>query len=220
MKVRVLLLFIILVAGMQSGFAQVLREAGLHFGTSLSSVTLNTEENVGNYMRETQPIAGVAAWGRLDFLQHKNLSITTRIGYLQKGGRAFHPLMKERLDYRLHYLSTLFGVSGRLHFQKISPYIEMGPRMDFLVSKKDEIYGFLNESAMSFGGWGAVGVRWNGEKWGIGIEGLRTFNLNVIHEYPAGAADSFLNGTLSDETYVINMSVLFKIRCDQIVLIE
>lgn len=159
-----------------------------------------------------------------EFLHHKNFRLATDIRFIQKGGKIDeqHPYYKwvysngsSEVKTKLSFLSWNIVPMAMLNINKFSPYIFVGPRMDYFhySSSEDPIYN-SNNRRLHFGITSGMGVNYRiNKKNMLLLEAIKYFNFIPYYEsYTPDPPCAFCYigyertlGKLNDRTIVINV---------------
>jgi opacity protein-like surface antigen len=144
MKSRLLLALLLLVPVASSG--QFIRAFGVKAGAALASQTWDYAASYNDLSTESR--WGIDAGIYVEWLTIPVFSVSSEVHYIQKGMKFSVLLTSEQSpegwgEYRtflprVDYLSTLLLAKARLLDGEISPYIVVGPRVDFLLQDRGE----------------------------------------------------------------------------------
>ena len=122
-------------------------------GISISSIRNNKSDQIlpDSHVGYTSSIG-------VEYLEHKYFSISTELGYIQKGGRIASDIysgdeypIANKLDIRLDYiqLNTTFRI--RFPMSKFSTYSGVGPKIDIPVSSNSNLgFDAFNGTSLDF----------------------------------------------------------------------
>lgn len=126
-----------------SSHAQLVQDYGVKGGITFSSLQSSKYDSVPG-RRTGYSIVGFAEW-----LDLNAFSLMTEAGYVQRGIEAS----------RLNYLTAAVMPKGYLSWEKWSPYVLAGPRIDFLQEGPDKVdANYVSVANVSFGGTVGAGV--------------------------------------------------------------
>jgi hypothetical protein len=126
--------------------AQLISEWGVIGGYTSSNINTDKFDDISK--RRSGFIAGVYS----GFLNNPLFSITVQIQYSQKGfteeiietNDFGEPIQTVKANSRLDYLSIPILVNLKYSNPLITPYLVTGPRLDYLITKKNGKYKFTN----------------------------------------------------------------------------
>lgn len=210
------LLLLIAFISIHVSFAQVIR---LQAGPVIS----NLDWSVENIMRigPDKNLVGKSVFIGVDYLNGRHFNLSTNIGYLQKGDRSdiayindegellVFPEMEAVFDYLS--LNTLAEFKLPIGHRFI-PYISIGPRIEYLYGYTKD-FSFIDEMdelpnyayGVNLGG----GFKVNLRRWQIGIRSDYYLNVRKLADWVTNSDDS---GWIDDKTYLVNLTVGYKLR--------
>jgi hypothetical protein len=128
----------------------------------------------------------------VEYLENKYWSISTNLGYVRKGGKepwsnvdsAGNVISTSTASETFNYLSvnTLFNFKYPIR-ERWTPFIGVGPRMDFLISHDHTFQYFDNQGILqkkSYGVVAAVGVRGTFSTFLLGVRAEHLYNYNHL----------------------------------------
>ncbi|WP_417592709.1 outer membrane beta-barrel protein [Owenweeksia hongkongensis] len=202
----------------------------IQVGTAISKLDWTVEDVPGqpslNGVDESaysEPIQGLSVYIGIDYFDHKYYNLSTNIGYIQKGGQytVDYVLYTSVKKAQLHYLSLNTLLDLKLPVtESISPFLSLGPRIDFLSSHEGEIIENLSGKntgeldKLMYGCLLGAGAKYSLQKIQFGVRFDYYFNFTHIANYEwkrKQATYAYGNGTLKDHTYSINLVVGYKL---------
>lgn len=147
MKNILVIITLILTLTVTIAQAQFLRAYGIKAGVVRAEQKWDYSPQTGLDASGINPIWGVDAGVFAEFFDCKNFSLLTELHYVQKGStytitgtepadnaQGYIETGKEDIKERCNYLSIPVMAKLRLETGKITPYIAVGPRLEFLIS--------------------------------------------------------------------------------------
>lgn len=210
-----LLLFIALLS-LKMSFGQVLH---VQLGPTIS----NLEWSVENIRRigQDKTLTGKSAFIGLDYLNSRHFNLSTNIGYLQKGDKSDIAYIKGEGDIlifpQITALFEYFSVNTLAEIKlpiglHLIPYISVGPRMDYLYSYSKD-FSFIEEMNelphYTYGANAGGGIKLNFRRLQLGLRSDYYLNVRKMADWVSGSNDT---GWLDDQTYLVNMTVGYKLR--------
>jgi len=211
---RITLLIIVIFVSLTS-FGQTLK---IQAGPSFSSLDCNADGISMSPYNKT--IIGYSFFVGLDYFNTKYFNLSSNLGTLRKGGKhtimlmsVVGPSVERSYNAQLDYLSvnTLIDLKYPIT-DKITPYICFGPRLDYLVSFSDEYYFLTANDDLNGLNYGVVlggGLKYDWSRFQIGIHADYYLNFNNIADW--SLETSYYSGTVSDNTFTINLSLGYKL---------
>lgn len=207
---RLLLLFALFFAN------NLLTAQTIKFQTGIAVSNFDWTIGSPSWEHENESLTGFSSFSiGLDYWNHKYFNLSSNLGYLKKGGKvtvkaidgsdtyseleiAEAPIRYDMiLSAKLDYLSLNTCFEAKYPFKNnITPFISIGPRIDFLLNSydiyKDNSYGLI------CGG----GIKYNIQKIQIGIRSDYYWNFDNIDK----------NGEINDKTFTVNLTIGYKLR--------
>ncbi len=159
----------------------------------------------------------------IEYLNFKYFNLSSGLGFIQKGGKdsiMVTGVLGEdgsmaEFKIMLNYLTINTVVKLKVPIKNfITPYIIIGPRLDYLISYKEDlifikqfdeigkvnkfIYGFIT----------GAGININIRKIQVGVVFDYYFNFNKLVDY---TADKGVRNKISDRTVALNLLVGYKL---------
>lgn len=174
--------------------AQLISELGILGGYTSSNI------NVDQFDDYSKRRSGFAVGVFSDFLNNPIFSIAVQVQYTQKGfiveyietDEQGNYIQTAEANFRLHYISMPIMAKIKYRTTVISPYLLGGPRLDYLIGRKNGVFKYTNVSSESnfannfsifvFGG--TVGA-------GIKLPPISKLNLAFEFAYNFDFTDSF-----------------------------
>lgn len=170
-----------------------------------------------------ETLIGYSFFAGLDYLDKKYFNLSSNFGLVRKGGKGEFKLTnamgeltdetvieKATLDYLS--LNTLIDIKYQFK-EKISPFISIGPRFDYLISYSNHFDGLeeidkLNRTSLGLilGG----GIKYDLSKIQFGLRA--DYYLNFIKVGDWSAETGNIGGEISDNTISINLTIGYKLR--------
>lgn len=196
-------------------FSQVIN---VQTGTSLS--TLNWKLEDGTIIFNNRMI-GYSAFLGADYMDNRNVNLSSNIGWIRKGGRDKILYTNEYgvgagtvdQDATLDYISANTTVDLKYPIQdKIIPFISVGPRIDFLVAHNSyfDVIKDANElKSVSFGLLLGVGVKYDLSDFQFGLRADYCMNFTKIADW--SSETNRIAGQINDKTLLINLTFGYKL---------
>jgi opacity protein-like surface antigen len=183
--------------------AQTIKNYGVKFGIAAS----NPMWEVGSRsMSGVQTKYGIDFGIFADWALSNKLFITSELHFVQKGLKAEFGNADSisNSDYpSISYLSIPIALKYTLNDYEVEPYILIGPRIDFAISKKEtnwSTYVYKNTKDVDFGMNIGVGVQTKA------LLGIGT-GLEVRYCPSFTKVDSSIQGDIKNRTYEINLFI-------------
>jgi opacity protein-like surface antigen len=200
-------------------FGQTLK---IQAGSSLSK--LDWEINSINLEPPyNKTLLGYSIFAGLDYIDKKFFNLSSNIGFLSKGGKGEITFTDENgvptgstttAKPTLNYISinTFIDIKYPI-IEKISPFISIGPRFDYLVSYSKEFDGLNDIDALKKYNFGLLlggGVKYDLSKIQIGLRADYYLNFIKIGDWPAKNGN--LGGKVIDKTLTLNLTIGYKLK--------
>lgn len=207
------LLIIILLINTIMSNAQIIDRISFNYGITNSDINWNIEQDpslpslndFGN-----RKITGFYSGIDIDYLKSKFFSLSTGIGFYQKGAKYDWSNRVSKLD--LNYLTFDTKVKVKYDFNNFTPYLIMGPRIDYLLkfsSAFDEFdrLGMMNK--INYGLVYGLGIQYDLGKIILGLAWKNNVNFNSI----AKNSGEYMNPSfkIKDKTMVFNLDFGIKL---------
>ena len=211
-----ILLIIYLIVSTHSSFGQIIK---LQAGPSVS----NLEWSIDNITPrgEEKVLVGNSVFLGIDYLEHRHFNLSSHLGYLRKGdrseityvdddGQVFElPSIKVVFDYFSFNTQAEFNFPFKNH---LIPFVGAGPRVDYLYSYTKD-FSFIEELddlptfyyGLNLGG----GFKLDYPHWQVGLRSEYYVNISNIAEW---VSKDVGKGWINDKTFLINLSVGYKIK--------
>jgi len=215
MKKNITFLFFVLQIGTLIG-----QNLKIQIGPTFSK--LNWENSMVDETVYNNNITGVSVLIGIDYLNFKYFNLSSNIGFIQKGGKdsvfVVAPLggveNKGLLKIKLNYLTV--NTTANLKFpikDFVIPYLFVGPRIDYLISYKEDAVvlqqfddmGILNK--LIYGVLTGVGIDFKIKKFFVGAVFDYYFNFNKIVD---NTSDTNVSNEIIDRTFTIDLKVGYK----------
>lgn len=208
------LIFVSLVS--LTSFGQTLN---VQTGPTFSSLDWNNDATSLSYYNDM--MIGYSFFVGLDYLDAKYYNLSSNFGMVRKGGKEpflsieyfGDPGVVKNIYAKMDYLSvnTLIDLKYPIS-DKISPYISLGPRIDYLVGFSNELDNLTGKDDLNLLQYGFVlggGLKYNLRKLQVGIHADYYLNLNNAANWSVTSAH--YKGKISDKTVVLNLSIGYKL---------
>lgn len=212
MKKNIIFLFCALQIATLSG--QTLK---LQIGPSFSK--LNWENSVVNETMYNKNVTGFNVLVGIDYLNLKYFNLSSNLGFIQKGGKdsifvVAPPGEIEKKDLfktKLNYLTVNTTANLRFPIKDfVIPYLFAGPRIDYLISYKEDAvlfqqfddWGILNK--LIYGALTGIGIDFKINKFFVGAVFNYYFNFNKIVD---NTSEANVYNKIIDRTYTIDLKV-------------
>lgn len=191
---KIIYLFLITLCLSTTSQAQIIRSFGLKVGATNSSEYWERNDNLPDMDPENRWGFNVGIFSEL--FNTKYLTLVTEANYFQKGMKEDLPVTTitnpdgtgEYItwDTRVDYINFSALGKMRLDLNKISPYILIGPKVDFQINIESS-FGFLNEVEKNFNEvmYGlriGAGSEFQFESFSLLAEILYDYNFNNLYE--------------------------------------
>ena len=215
---RKIVLIILLLLFSSTIFSQTLK---LRIGSSFSK--LNWENSITQDVMYDNTIIGLDVSLEVDYLNFKYFNLSSGIGFIQKGGKDSIYIAGiqnpegtlSKVKTTLHYLTVNTTFQAKIPIKDfISPFLAVGPRLDYLISYKEDaslIKGFENYGELNKFIFGLVvggGINFHIKKIQLGIVFDYYFNFNRLVDY---TLDNGASNKIYDRTYTLNISIGYKL---------
>lgn len=174
------------------GYGQQHPLFGLNGGISIASQKWESS----NYLR-TQvrgPRTGLLIAGNMEFYHREQLSLFTELAYVQKGSF----LDIERLDpkqprlsqgvvsieYRVDYIHWWAAIKLKAQWDRLQPYVFLGPRLDVQISPPVELpIASLGRAKFLFGSTCGGGLQYlpKGRNYIVFVQGTMLYDFRELH---------------------------------------
>jgi Outer membrane protein beta-barrel domain len=215
MKTRVLLFSLILLGTTING-----QTIYLKIGPSFSKLSWNN--SIINEDPFNKGIIGFDAIAGINYLNFKYFNLSSNVGFIQKGGSESltltgalgDSLITVKETEKLNFVTINTTLNLKIPVKKIlEPYIFVGPRLDYLISYKENIAfikqfddaGKLNK--FSYGLLLGGGINFNVKKIRLGITLDYYLNMNKLVN---DEAKTGVTNKLYDNTFAINALIGYK----------
>jgi len=166
---KIIIILIGLLAYIKTSYCQTIN---IQAGETLSKLNWVFETNPYGYIQDgyIQTYHGKSVFVGIDYLDHQFFNLSSNIGFLQTGGQSvamFYvssgDLVREvGINAYLNYLSFNTSLEIKYPFKfKLTPFLNIGPRIDFLVSKNISNSSLTNLSPVSTGLILGGGIKYN-----------------------------------------------------------
>jgi hypothetical protein len=199
-------------------FGQTLKiQTGISISKLFFDNSLTKESDFNNKVNSFTGLIGV------EYLNFKYFNLSSNIGYNKKGGKEVfevidpegNSLGNKEVIIRLDYLTLNTTINFKLPIKnKLFPFIEIGPRIDYLFSYSDDvnfIKGFEDNDKLNKVIYGAIvggGLKYSLHRFQIGLVAEYYLNFNKMADY--SALD--INIELYDRTYTLNLLLGYKLK--------
>jgi len=162
---------------------------------------------------------GYSIYAGVDYLDKEYFNLSSNIGMIRKGGKDDEVYFYEKPDVfigsinklTLDYLSinTTFDVKYPIK-EKVSPFISVGPRLDFVL-KRSIIFDKMEELRnISVGLLLGAGVKYDISNFQIGLRA--DYYLDFIKPAKFFDTNDKLYGRISLNTFTVNLTVGYRIK--------
>jgi hypothetical protein len=169
-------------------------------------------------------VVGANASIGLEYWDHTYFNLSSSLGFIQKGGKDSIPLAwgppepipltfyKLKLNYVTFNTSVIVKIPIR---NVITPYLMAGPRIDYLVSYKEDasIVKFYEDidklNYVRYGFITGAGIKYNLDKIQVGVVFNYLINMNNLVDFK-WTSDGPLR-KVSEDTYVVNFQIGYKL---------
>lgn len=158
---------------------------------------------------ENRNIIGFYSGIDIDYLKSKFFALSTGIGFYQKGAKYDRGNIADKLD--LSYLTFDTKVKVKYDFNNFTPYLIIGPRIDYLLkfsSAFDEFdrLGMMNR--INYGLVYGLGIQYDFGKIILGLAWKNNVNFNSIAEN----SGEYMNPPfkINDKTMIFNLDIGIK----------
>jgi opacity protein-like surface antigen len=144
-----LLFFIVVVIFQSSVSAQLIRGYGLKLGSTISNQSWEYDQSVGaSFDPDNRTGLNIGVFA--EFLDIPLLSVVAEVNYVQKGmkdevaittAESPYPESFITWDTRIDYLNLTALAKLRLNYGVLSPYLVLGPKIDFELNQDRSIDG-------------------------------------------------------------------------------
>jgi hypothetical protein len=199
----------------------------LQIGPSFS--TLKWENSMIEAEMYEDNLTGINVLMGIQYLDLKYFNLHSNIGFVQKGGKDSIPLVNvegeileiKLFKYRLDYLTLNTTANLKLPVKDIFvPYLFAGPRIDYLVSYKEDVV-FLEQfdemdalNKFTYGLVTGAGFDFQIQQFLIGTVFSYYFNFNKIVDWTTETEISNIpevTNTVDDKTFTINLKVGYRL---------
>jgi Outer membrane protein beta-barrel domain len=195
----------------------------LHLQIGPSFSKLNWKNSMVQDIMFNRNVTGFNASIGVEYLNLKYFNLNSTLGFIQKGGKDSISVTgpqgenesKEEFKIKLNYLTINTTVEFKVPIKEfITPYIFIGPRLDYLISYKEKanfikqfdeinqvnkyIYGFI----------AGVGINFQIKKIQLGAVFDYYLNINKLVDY---TSDKNVSNKISDNTYTLSFQVGYKL---------
>ncbi|MBN1118010.1 MAG: outer membrane beta-barrel protein [Bacteroidales bacterium] len=217
MKKTGLLLIVLSIAALLNG--QTIKLQG---GTSISTLHWQLH-GVNIDPLYDEPLIGYSVFGGLDYFDMQYFNLSSNIGMIRKGGKEeiqlyFEDGQPSSGTYTdkptLNYLSINTAIDLRYRIkEKFSPFISVGPRVDFLVNYSRQFDGLedldgLKKSTIGliFGG----GLKYNISSLQFGIQADYYLDFTKVADWTIESTGN--SGEVTANTFAVNLTIGYKIK--------
>jgi len=217
MKHNIIFLFLLL--PIMTLFGQTFN---LQIGPTFSK--LKWENSLVQHTMLDNNVTGINALLGIEFWDNKYFNLSSNLGFIQKGGKdsisVTSPLgemdsmmlFKERLNYLTVNTAFIFKIPVK---DVIFPYIMAGPRIDYLISYKENI-AFIKQfedadkvNYLIYGIIMGIGINYKFDKIQLGIVFNYYVNLNKMVDYTWENPN--ITNKISDNTFALNFQIGYKL---------
>ena len=206
---RIFLLFLVFVTAVTLK-AQFIKNYGVKFGiaTSQQFTRFHIPENTIGLIVTSGPVnslQGMTIGVNTEFMDYPPFNLVFEGNYIQKGysyewTEDWTGVNKTYIEkFRFHYLNFLLLTKTKIVYEKISPYILAGPRLDIEIAYEDSRYAEYNNKFIP------------GFVVGIGSE-IALYNIKflaeVIYDFNFGKIHEDTYETVSYQSYVFRLGIL------------
>jgi len=139
--------------------AQILRAYGLKAGFILAEQRWHYSPQSGIDASGIGPVWGFDTGGFVEFFNFPNFSLLTELRYLQRGRtvtvngvkvadtpQGYIDLGQQEIQQRFEYISIPVLVKIRFGNERVTPYVALGPRLEYLISyPSSSVYDQFNK---------------------------------------------------------------------------
>jgi len=132
----------------------ILRNIGIKTGTSISNQNWTLKfadgQTINNFLGDEDYITGLNFALNIEWFNGDYITLITDIGYIQKGFKVDVPIVNfeqpnrgtqvEPLKLKINYLYFSPQLKIRKDFNKLTPYAFVGPRIDYQLSYKANLF--------------------------------------------------------------------------------
>lgn len=158
----------------------------------------------------------------LDYLNHKHYNLSSNIGFVQKGGEGFSLLQringeligtnKEKIKFNYFSINTLIDFKLPIN-ERITPFISIGPRFDYLMSYSEQLEGLKNTGNLKIASYGLLlggGIKYNLSRIQLGIRADYYYNFTPVAEWEPFEHNT--GGVVKNNTFTLNLIIGYSLK--------
>lgn len=170
--------------------SQKISSVSISYGISHSDLKWDYDANnsiINLGLLGSKSINGFYCNADIESFESKYFALVTGIGFYQKGALDEFPTERDgfvsSLKWNLDYITIDTKLRAKIKLKKFSPYLLVGPRLDYLVrfsSEFDEYDQLAKLNKINYGLRGGIGVQYFIDNFIVGVGWENNFNFNPI----------------------------------------
>lgn len=163
--------------------SQIINNISVYYGISHSDLNMKSNGTYLDYSKLGEKgIVGFYSGINIESFEGKYLAFVTGIGFYQKGGLdEFNE--ESSLKWNLDYLTIDAKLKAKYRYKNLSPYLLVGPRLDYMLKHSMEFDALNNKAKMNNINYGlryGIGFQYFIDKFIVGLGWENNFNFNSI----------------------------------------
>jgi hypothetical protein len=210
MKKKLLIIILLINTIILNG--QIIDRISFNYGVTSSDLEWKIEDpSFPTFTKlDNRQIYGFYSGIDIDYLKSKFFVLSTGIGFCQKGAKYKWGNLPDKLD--LSYLTFDTKIKVKYDFNHFTPYLTIGPRIDYLLkfsSEFDDIDRAGTMHKINYGLRYGVGIQYDFGKIILGLAWKNNVNFNPIAEIKG--INPLYKTIVNDKTMIFNLDFGIKL---------